>query len=226
MNETIHPDPPGGVAGALGALRHALADPLSAAGLTLELIERRLAALPPNGSSLAERVRGAKAELAVAGRLIDLLPRLATIAAEAPTSSSAGDVCRAAGVPVERDDAASRSPLLIRRAACVDAVRAVARLLGSPDPGAPPPRASVDATPERVTLRIVSVGGGGGSPDADPERLFQLARGDGRTEELFLARAGVEADGGRLRIAERDGRLVALLSWSRQPPPGNAGPPA
>ena len=226
MNDTPYPDPPDGVAGALGALRHALADPLSAAGLTLELIERRLAAIPPNGSSLAERVRGAKAELAVAGRLIDLLPRLATIAAEAPTSSSAGDLCRAAGVPFDQDDAASRSPLLLRRAASVDALRAVARLVGSQEPSGRPLRTSVDATPERVTLRIEAGGEGGWSPDADPERLFHLARGDGRTEELFLARAGVEADGGRLRIAEREGRLVALLSWSRQPPPGNAGPPA
>ena len=52
MNEVLPPELPGGVAGALGTLRHALADPLSAAGVKLELLERRLAEAPANGPSL------------------------------------------------------------------------------------------------------------------------------------------------------------------------------
>jgi hypothetical protein len=32
-------------------------------------------------------------------------------------------------------------------------------------------------------------------------------------EALFVARAAVEADGGRLELTERGGRLVALFSW-------------
>ncbi len=214
MNETLPPDLPSGVAGALGTLRHALADPLSAAGLKLELLERRLAAVSPDGVSLAERVRGAKADLAVAGRLIDLLPRLASIAGEIPADTSIGDLCRLAGVSLE-EDAASRPLFLLRRLASTDALRIVVGFLRSRDPAGTPPRVRAEAAPGRVSLRIEAVGGSDACGEADPERLFELTRGGERAEELFLARAGIESDGGHLEVARREGRLVALLSWPR-----------
>jgi hypothetical protein len=221
VNEKVPPDLPGGVAGALGTLRHALADPLSTAGMKLDVLERRLAAVPLNGSSLADRVRGAKADLAAAGRLIDLLPRLARIAGEAPTETSIGDLCRVAGVPLE-EDAASRQRLLLRRLASIDAVRIVVSFLLSLDPGGTPPQLQLhaEAASGRVSLRIEALGGCG---EANPERLFHLPPGEQRAEELYLARAGIESDGGRLQLAEREGRLVAVLSWPRLAPTGEAG---
>ena len=44
MDAASPPDPAGGAAPILLALRHALADPLSAAALKLDLVERRLTA--------------------------------------------------------------------------------------------------------------------------------------------------------------------------------------
>ena len=221
MNEALPPDRPGGVAGALGTLRHALADPLSTAGLKLELLERRLTAVSPDGSSLADRVRDAKADLAAAGRLIDLLPRLASIASEAPAETSIGDLCRAAGVPLE-EDAASRLRLPLRRLASVDGLRTVVSFVRSLDSGGTPPRVSAEADPGRVSLRIESLGG---CDLANTERLFHLPRGEERAEELFLARAGIEADGGRLQLANQEGPIVALLSWPRPAPAAGAGAP-
>ena len=219
MNEAIPSDLPGGVAAALGTLRHALADPLSTAGLKLELLERHLAARSPDGSSLADRVRGVKADLATAGRLIELLPRLASIAGEAPRETSIGDLCHVAGVPLE-EDAASAPGLLLRRQASGDAVRIVVSFVRSLDPAGRPPRVRAEAVPGRVSLRIEALGGRG---EANLERLFQLPHGDLRAEELFLARAGIESDGGRLQLAEREGRMVALLSWPRPEPAADEG---
>jgi len=223
MNEeALSPGRPGGVAGALGTLRHALADPLSTAGLKLELLERRLTAVSPDGSSLADRVRDAKADLAAAGRLIDLLPRLASIASEAPAEISIGDLCRAAGVPLE-EDTASRLRLPLRRLASVDGLRTVVSFVRSFDSRGTPPRVSAEAGPGRVSLRIESLGG---CDEAKPERLFHLPRGEERAEELFLARAGIEADGGLLQLVEREGPIVAVLSWPRPAPAAGAGAPA
>jgi hypothetical protein len=219
MNEILLPDLPGGMVAALGTLRHALADPLSAAGLKLELLERRLAAVPTSGSSLADRVRGAKADLAAAGRLIDLLPRLASIASEAPAETSIGDLCHVAGVPLE-ENAATQLRLPLRRQATTDALRIVVSFLRSTDGGGTPPRVCAEAGPGRVSLRIEALGGGS---EANLERFFHLPRGEERAEELFLARAGIEFDGGRLQLAEREGRIVALFSWPRPAPPADAG---
>jgi hypothetical protein len=219
MNEEISVELSGGVAGALGTLRHAMADPLSTAGLKLELIERRLATMAAAGP-LAEKVRGAKGDLAVAGRLVDLLPRLGSIAGEMPADVSIEDVCRVAGFPLGDESRGTR--LLLRRQASVDALRAVAELLRSVEPSGAPPRVRTEVTPGRVSLRIESPGGCG---PTDPERLFHLPHGDERAEGLFLARAGVESDGGCLELAEREGRLVALLSWPRPAPQNDAGTP-
>ena len=210
MNELLPPDFPGGVADALGTLRHALADPLSAAGVKLELLERRLAEAPSNGVSLADRVRGVKADLAAAGRLIDLLPRLASIAGEPAEVTSLGDLCRVAGIPLE-EDPEGRPRLLLRRLATIDALRILVWFLRSRDPLAAPPRLYEESASGRVALRIEALGGSG---DSNPERLFHLPRGEERSEDLFLARACIESDGGRLQLVEHEGRLVALLSWA------------
>ena len=222
MNENLPPDPPGGVAGALLTLRHALADPLSAAGLKLELLDRRLAAVSPEGPALAERVRGAKGDLAAAGRLIDLLPRLASIAGEVPAEASVGDLCRMAGLALDEGEA-SRSALVLRRLATVDALRVLGSFLRSRDPGGPPPRVVAEVLAGRVSLRIEAPEERG---ETRPERLFALPRGGDRSEELFLSRAGIEADGGRLEVVEEGGRLVALLSWPGAATHGDAGKPA
>ncbi len=172
MNDPLPPDLPVGVPGALGTLRHALADPLSAAGLKLELLERRLASVTPDGS-LADRVRSTKADVAAAGRLINLLPRLARIAGEAPVEASIGDLCRVAGIPLG-EPAGGLPRVLLRRLASIDSLRTLLGILRSPDPGVPPPRVSAEVSPGRVSLRIETLGGSG---ERDPERLFHLPPG-------------------------------------------------
>ena len=210
MDDEVPTGRTGGVVGALDMLRHALADPLSAAGLKLELLERRLVALPVDGS-LAAKVRGAKSDLAAAGRLIDLLPRLARVARESPEDTSLEEICEAAGIALEeRSEALPR--FLLRRRTTIDAVRAASELFRSPDASAAPPLGRAEVLAETVSVRIV---GGGGRGPASPERLFQLPRDEERAGELFLARAGVETDGGTLRLVEEEGRLVAFFSWPR-----------
>ncbi|HYN41642.1 MAG TPA: hypothetical protein VE129_07700 [Thermoanaerobaculia bacterium] len=219
MNEALPPELPAGVAGALGTLRHALADPLSAAGVKLELLERRLAAAPPEALSLAERVRGVKADLSAAGRLIDLLPRLAGIAGELAGETLLGDLCRVAGIPLE-GDSADRPRLRLRRVATTDALRSLVGFLRSRDPEGGSPRLHEDSSSGRVALRIEALGGSG---EANPERLFHLPRGQERAEDLFLARVCIESDGGCLQLVEREGRLVALLSWPGLATAGEGG---
>jgi hypothetical protein len=219
MNETLPPDLPVGVASALGKLRHALADPLSAAGLKLELLERRLAAVPLDGSPLIDRVRGVKADLVAAGRLIDLLPRLGSIASEAPEETSIGDLCRLAEFPIE-DGPVSRHGLLLRRLASIEAIRSVVSFLRSPGTALELPLFHAEAAAGLASLRIESAARWSGS---NPERLFHLPRGEERAEELFLARCGIESDGGWLDLVEQDGRLVAVLSWPLPATAGSAG---
>lgn len=219
MNEALPPEPSSGVAGALGTLRHALADPLSAAGLKLELLERRLPAASAGEPALAERVRGAKSDLDLAGRLIDLLPRLAAIAGEEPSAIALDELCRLAGVPLG-EDGKPRPSLFLRRVAASDALRTLSGCFGVSDPASSSPRVRVDVADGRVSLRIegpVLFG-------ANPERLFHLPRGEERGEELFLARAAVESDSGTLELAERDGLLAALLSWPHRAAPADEGP--
>lgn len=219
MNDALPPEPSSGVAGALGTLRHALADPLSAAGLKLELLERRLASASPGEPALAERVRGAKSDLGLAGRLIDLLPRLAAIAGEEPSAISLDDLCRVAGVQLgESGEPCTR--LFLRRVAASDALRTLSWCFREPEPACAPPRVRVEIAAGRVSLRIE----GPGTFGADPERLFHLPRGEERAEELFLARAAVESDGGTLELAQRDGLLAACLSWPHRTATAGEGP--
>lgn len=215
MNETPSTGSSGGIVRALHTLRHALADPLSAAGMKLELIDRRLGAASPDAPALSERVRGAKSDLLVAGRLINLLPRLASIAGEGRSEASLDDLCRVAGLGLE--PTAEPGPhLLLRRLATIDALGALGSFLRAIEPGSAALRAFAENSPDRVSLRIET---SGVSVETTPERLFHLPRGDDKAEELFLARAGVESDGGSLELENRDGRIVAILSWPRPAPP-------
>lgn len=221
MDVSLPPEPSGGITGALGALRHALAGPLSTAGLKLELVERRLSALS-SSAELVERIRTAKGDLAVAGRLVDLLPRLGRISGEPAVEVALGDLCRETGLALE-EGGTPEPRASLRRRASVDALRAVASLFRSPGPVTAPPRARLETAPDRVFLRVEA------PPDVRldaPERLFGLARGDVGSEDLFLARAAVESDGGLLVLEEREGLQSALFSWPRTAPPGDAGAPA
>jgi hypothetical protein len=209
MDAASPPDPAGGSAPILLALRHALADPLSAAALKLDLVERRL--LAPSGADpswVVERVRAAQADVGAANRLLDLLLRLAEIAGERPGETSLRDVCRTAGVPLhEAAVAVPRLPLRHRSSA--EAIQSVASFATRGD-GVPSPIGRAGLESGRVTLALE---GSRVTADGRPERLLDLPHGIEEAEALFVARAAVEADGGRLELTERGGRLVALFSW-------------
>jgi hypothetical protein len=209
METSSPPDPAGGSARILLALRHALADPLSAAALKLDLVHRRLMA--PSGADPAwvvERVRAAQADVGAANRLLDLLLRLAEIARERPEETSLHDVCRSAGVPLH--EAGVAVPLLpLRHRSSAEAIQRVASFATRGD-GAPSPIGRAGLESGRVTLAFE---GSLVTADGRPERLLDLPHGIEEAEALFVARAAVEADGGRLELTERGGRLVALFSW-------------
>jgi hypothetical protein len=209
MDAPLPPDPAGGSARTLLALRHALADPLSSAALKLELVERRLMA--PSGADsswVAERVRAARDDVGAANRLLDLLLRLAEIAAERPLETSLRDVCRTAGVPLS-DGTAAVPRLPLRHRASAEAIQSVASFAAGGD-GVPSPIGRASLESGRVTL---AVEGSRVPADWHPARLLDLPHGTEGAEALFVARAAVEADGGRLELTERGGRLVALFSW-------------
>jgi signal transduction histidine kinase len=209
MDAASPPDPAGGSARILLALRHALADPLSAAVLKLDLLERRVTA--PSGADpswVAERVRAAQADVRAANRLLDLLLRLAEIAGEPQRETSLRDVCRTAGVPLQESGATVPS-MLLRHRVSAEAIQSVASFAARGDVG-PSPIGRAGLESGRVTL---AVEGSRATADGRPERLLDLPNGIEEAEALFVARAAVEADGGRLELTERDGRLVALFSW-------------
>jgi hypothetical protein len=213
MDAASPPDPAGGSARNLLALRHALADPLSAAALKLDLVERRLTA--PSGADpawVAARVRAAQADVGVANRLLDLLLRLAEIAGERPGETSLRDVCRAAGVSL-LDGTAAVPSLTLRQKASAEAIQSVASFTARGD-GVTSPIGRAGLESGRVTLVVE---GSWVTADGRPERLLDLPHGIEEAEALFVARAAVEADGGRLTLTERGGRLVALFSWPLRP---------
>jgi hypothetical protein len=209
MEAAPRPDPSAESAHCLRALRHALADPLSSATLKLDLVERRV--LSPSGADpswVVERVRAVQADVGAANRLLDLLLRLAEIAVERPGETTLGNVCRTAGVSLP-DGAAAVSPLRLRHGSAAEAIQSVAAFAARGDAvPAPPARAGLENG--RVTLTLQ---GSRVTADGRPERLLDLPHGMVEAEVLFLARATALADGGRLELMEREGRLVALFSW-------------
>jgi hypothetical protein len=209
MDAVSPPDPAGEPSRILHALRHALADPLSAAALKLDLVARRL--LSPSGADpswTVEKARAIQADIGATTRLLDLLLRLAEIAAERPEETSLRDVCLRACVPLAAADAATpRLPL--RVTALTDAIRSVAACVAGPG-GAGAAAGREGCGTGRVTLTLE---GTRATADAEPARLLDLPPGSEGAEALFVARAAVAADGGRLELTERGGRLAALFSW-------------
>lgn len=208
MTASTPPDPAGEPARILHVLRHALADPLSAAALKLDLVERRL--LSPSGADpswAVEKVRAVQADLGATTRLLDLLLRLAAIAGEQPEETTLRDVCLRAGVPIDAAAAASlRLPL--RAVGLADAIRGVAAFVAGPGAAAPAGREECEGG--RVTLTLA---GPRGTADGRQARLLDLPHGSEDAEALFVARAVVAADGGLLELTGREGRLSALFSW-------------
>ncbi|MEO8586194.1 MAG: hypothetical protein ABI584_08530 [Acidobacteriota bacterium] len=219
MDAVLPPDPAGEPSRILHALRHALADPLSAAALKLDLVERRL--LSPSGADpswMVERVRAVQADVGTTSRLLDLLLRLADIAAERPEETSLRDVCRAAGVPLDGPEA-TLPPQAMRPRSSAEAIRSVASFTARRGAG-PPATGRARLEDDRVTLSLE----GSQEPGAGrPQRLLDLPHGIPEAGTLFVARAAVAADGGHLEISERDGRLVALFSWPVRPEAGRRG---
>ncbi len=209
MDVASLPDPDGESAHVLHALRHALADPLSAAALKLDLVERRLTA--PGGADpdwLLERVRSVHAELNATNRILALLLSLAEIAGEKPRETDLQDLCRTVGIPL-RDAAAPGPSLAMRVRASAAALRSVAAFTAHGGDGSSPTgRTHVDAG--RVTLTLE---GSRRSAGTSPERLLDLPREVEEAEALFAARAALAADGGRLELIDHDGRLLARFSW-------------
>ena len=209
MDAASLPDPASEPARILHVLRHALADPLSAAALKLDLVERRLTA--PSGADpswVVERIRAVQADVGTTNRLLDLLLRLAEIAGERPGETSLRDVCHAAGV--ELHEAAADSPRLpLRQTSSAEAIRRVTAFASRGD-GVPSPIGREGLESGRVTLALE---GSRVTADGLPGRLLELPHGIEEAEALFVARAAVAADGGRLELTERGGRLVALFSW-------------
>lgn len=219
MDAVLPPDPAGEPSRILHALRHALADPLSAAALKLDLVERRL--LAPSAADpswVVERVRAVQADVGTTSRLLDLLLRLANIADERQEETSLRDVCRAARVPLD-ESAEAIPPQALRPRSSAEAIRSVASFATRGDTVRPVAgRATLED--DRMTLSLE----GSQEPGAcRPERLLDLPHGIPEAEALFVARAAVVADGGRLEISERGGRLVALFSWPLRPDAGRKG---
>lgn len=208
MDAASLPDPDVGFARILLALRHALADPLSAAALKLDLVERRLRAPGADPPWVLERVQAVKSDVGVANRLLDLLLRLAETVSEQPEETSLRDVCRTAGVLLHESVMVIPN-LPLRHRSSAEAIRSVASFAGR-GAGIPAPVGRAGLESGRVTLALE---GSPAAADGHPERLLDLPRGIEEAESLFVARAAVEADGGRLELTERGGRFVALFSW-------------
>lgn len=219
MDAVLPSDPAGEPSRILHALRHALADPLSAAALKLDLVERRL--LAPSGADpswVVERVRAVQTDVSTTSRLLDLLLHLADIAGERQEETSLRDVCRAAGVPLVESAAAIPTQTLRPRSSA-EAIRSIVSFV-TPSDAVPPAAGQVRLEDDRVTL---SLEGSRETAACRPERLLDLPHGIPEAEALFVARAAVAADGGRLEISERGGRLVALFSWPLRPEAGRKG---
>lgn len=184
----------------LSVLRHALADPLSAATAKAEVLAARLRRELP---ALAGRAEDLGADLATAGRLLDLLTALSEISEEAPEA-----------VPLEKLASPSSGAhpsgagtVRVRPASAAAAVRRVVAF-GEARGGA-----------VRVALRRsggrgeILLEGLGPRPEVPVEQLLLLPRAVAGADDLFLARAAALADGGALLLSIGDDGLRATFSW-------------
>ena len=188
----------------LAALRHALADPLSAAAVKAEVLATRLDREAP---ALSPRARDVGADLASAGRLLDLLAAVAAVAEEAPEESTLSSLVAGVGGEIGAGDAGLR--LRVRPSAAGLALR---RLVDFGTARGAAPRVVAHASPDGAEVLVAPLG----PASSAPERLLLLPRGVAGADELFLARAAVEADGGSLRLTDRGGVLEARLLWPRE----------
>ncbi len=187
---------------ALAVLRHALADPLSAATAKVEVLSARLRRELP---ALAARAEDLGADLATAGRLLDLLAALADISEESPEPTPFRRLVAPFGAVTEA--AAGTAVVLVRPASAADAIRRVVAY-GTLRGGAP----SVVARSGTGDVEVV-VEGLGPAPEGPLDRLLVLPREVPEADELFVAHAAALADGGSLRLSARDAFLEAVLSW-------------
>jgi hypothetical protein len=186
----------------LGVLRHALADPLSAATAKAEVLAARLSMEAP---ALAARARDLGADLAAAGRLLDLLAALSDIEEETPETTPLGRVI--APFEVEVESGTESALVRARPASAEDAIRRVLAF-GTARGGAPAITIRREGGRAEVFVRPL------GSPPPGPlERLLLLPRELSGAEDLFIAHAALTADGGTLRLSVEGAGLAATLCW-------------
>lgn len=193
----MSPAPP-----ALAVLRHALADPLSAATAKAEVLAARLLRDAP---ALATRARDLGEDLATAGRLLDLLAALSDIAEELPERVSLGRLVAPFGSGVEAE--AGSLVVSVRPASAEDAIQRVVSF-GTARGGQPVVTVRLEGPGTEVLVR-----GLGPVPEVPPARLVLLPREVPEADDLFVASAALAADGGSLRLSAGEGGLEAALSW-------------
>jgi hypothetical protein len=187
---------------ALAVLRHALADPLSAATAKVEVLTVRLLREAP---AFATRAQDLGADLATAGRLLDLLSALSDIAEERPEPVPIGRLVAPFGQETEGE--AGARLVRVRPASAEEAIRRVVAF-GAGRGGAP-----VVAVRRGTGRAEVRVDGLGPLPPVPIDRLVLLPREVPGADDLFFAHAAVAADGGEILFSVDGDALGAALSW-------------
>ena len=187
----------------LSVLRHALAGPLSAASVKVEVLGTRLGRDAP---ALSPRTDEIAADLAQAGRLLDLLVPLSALAGESQELLPLSRLIEPAWA--EADTPVRERLVRVRPASAADALRRVVAF-GARRGGTP--RARAGETPGRVEVLVRSLGP---APPEPLERLLLLPRELPEAQELFLAGAALVADGGSLGLSSsrRRARGDSLLA--------------
>ena len=186
----------------LAVLRHALADPLSAATAKAEVLHARLLRDVP---ALATRARDLGADLATAGRLLDLLSALSDIAEERPEPVTLARLVAPFGEATEGGEGAR--VVRVRLASAEEAIRRVVAF-GAARGGAP-----LVAVRRGAGRAEVRVDGLGPLPPVPIDRLVLLPREVPEADDLFFAHAAMAADGGEILFSVEGDALGAALSW-------------
>lgn len=186
----------------LAVLRHALADPLSAATAKVEVLAARLLREAP---ALETRARDLGTDLATAGRLLDLLSALSDIAEERPEPVTLGRLVAPFGEAPEGAEEAR--VVLVRPVSAEEAIRRVVAF-GAARGGAP-----LVAVRRGAGRAEVHVGGLGPLPPVPIDRLVLLPRDVPGADDVFFAYAAVAADGGEIFFSIEGDALGAALSW-------------
>lgn len=186
----------------LAVLRHALADPLSAATANVEVLTARLLREAP---ALESRARDLGADLATAGRLLDLLSALSDIAEERPEPVTLGRLVSPVGEATEGGEEAC--VVRVRPASAGEAIRRVVAF-GAARGGAP--FVAVRRAAGRAEVRVDGLGP---LPPVPIDRLVLLPRDVPGADDLFFAHAALAADGGEILFSIEGDALGAVLSW-------------